>query len=144
VVPCERDREAGCGIGLRPPSRRPGNFLWIAAPALAAIAALALLVLPSGQMTSVTATSDSSQTVTESRRTKLLETEGSSVIPLVMAPVVVAGIPLLVPRPRRRRVAMASAALLWVFVVLGLASIGLYFVPAAAVLTAAVVRERGR
>ncbi|MGE5227409.1 MAG: hypothetical protein ACM3OO_11105 [Planctomycetaceae bacterium] len=64
--------------------------------------------------------------------------DGSWVLVVVSVPVLVALIPVLV---RRRRARIVSAVLLWAGCVVGMWSVGMFFVPAAIVMTVAAARD---
>ncbi len=64
--------------------------------------------------------------------------DGSWVLVVVSVPVLVALVPLLL---RRRIACIVSAALLWVGCVLGMFSVGIFFVPAAITMTVAAARR---
>ena len=68
------------------------------------------------------------------------EVDGSYILVVVAVPVVIALLPVLV---RHRSAAVVSATLLWVCCMLGIASIGMFFIPSAVLMTiAAVHRDR--
>ena len=70
----------------------------------------------------------------------IFEVDGSWVLVVVSVPVLISLLPTMVPR---RAVMAVAAALLWVCCVIGLFSVGLFFVPAAVLMTvAAVARDR--
>ena len=91
----------------------------------------ALLALyPGGETRSATPIgSDQARTA---RRSNLIETEGYSVLALLLFPIVVAAVAV-IARPGRwqRQVRIACATLLAAFCVLGIASVGFPYVPAA-------------
>lgn len=112
---------------------------------LLAIAGIALLLLVP-TYTGVAETGAGREPAIDERLSRtLLEVNGNDVLPLVVLPMLIAGAALLAASSRSRRVFWAVAAsVLWGYVVLGIFSIGLYFVPAAAALTlAAAVAQPG-
>lgn len=64
------------------------------------------------------------------------EVDGAWVLVVVSVPMLVSLLPVVVPRRAAR---VVSAVLLWVCCVVGLFSVGLFFVPAAALMTVAAV-----
>ena len=114
--------------------------------ALAWTIALSLLWLfvPAGQSESVSVSSDG-RTSTESSTHTLVEVEGASVVIVLAVPVVLAGIAVAAARATRARgIRFACGALLMAGCLLGAASIGLPYVPAAVALflSGALTRER--
>lgn len=70
----------------------------------------------------------------------IFEIDGSWVLVVVSVPVLISLLPMMVPRRTARVVA---AVLLWACCVIALFSVGLFFVPAAVVMTvAAMTRDR--
>jgi hypothetical protein len=67
----------------------------------------------------------------------MFQENGAWVLVVVAVPVLVALIPVFV---RHRRVRIASAVLLWFGCVLGMLSVGMFFVPAAILMTIAASR----
>ena len=63
---------------------------------------------------------------------------GAWVLVVVSVPVLVAFVPVLV---RRRPARIASAVLLWIGCLLGMLSVGMFFVPAAILMTVAATRR---
>jgi hypothetical protein len=120
-------------------SRRPGNRAVTVAFLLACAAFLALLVVPWGAQ----ATSDAGDGSTE--RVTLPESEGSGVVRTLVGPVLVTGIALAVA-PLRRKVRsvvwFTTATALWLGVLGGMASIGVFFLPAAVAMSVASSRAR--
>ena len=108
---------------------------------LAVVASAALAVLPTGSKTvAVQAGEPTAPAVT---RESLLEHEGASVLVVLALPVLAAAPGAVVgAAPRRRRVRAVSAGLLWAFTVLGAASVGLFYVPAALAMTVAACAPR--
>jgi LPXTG-motif cell wall-anchored protein len=72
----------------------------------------------------------------------LVEANGMTVLGVLILPVLLAGIGLVAVRRRRRLVLVAVMVALVVFCVLGLASVGLFYLPAAVALVIAVVGWR--
>lgn len=100
--------------------------LQIAALAVVITAAIALLVLPTS--TSVTSSSDGSELTTSQT---LLESMGPSVLLILAAPIAMAALPLFSRGRAWVALSIASAVLLWLFVILGLLTIGVFFLPGA-------------
>jgi hypothetical protein len=125
---------------VSPPVNRLVLFLPLL---LAVVATVVLLVVPTGREESIS-TGPSGVTIRSSRSTTLVQSDGLDVLVLLAIPVVLTGLPLVFRRPRWRRVALlAASVLLLVLVVLGAASIGLFYLPAAvAMVIAAVVADR--
>lgn len=71
-------------------------------------------------------------------RRSLLAAEGPGVAVLLAVPLLVCALPVLIPRPA---VAWGSAALLAAGVLVGLASVGLYYLPVLALLVAGAWRR---
>ncbi|HET8615871.1 MAG TPA: hypothetical protein VFL94_10125 [Actinomycetales bacterium] len=97
----------------------------IAALALAALATLLLLVLPA-----YSSTSQSSDGPSVTTTTTLLEQQGPGVLGILAVPLVLMLVPLYVRGGARRWVSLACTALLFVGALLGLASIGMFYLPA--------------
>ena len=68
----------------------------------------------------------------------MFQVNGAWVLVVVSVPVLVALIPVLV---RHRRARIVSAVLLWFGCVLGMLSVGMFFVPAAILMTIAASRS---
>jgi hypothetical protein len=100
--------------------------LQIAALAVVITAAIALLVLPTS--TSVTSSSDGSEVTTSQT---LLASMGPSVLLILAAPIAMAALPLFSRGRAWVALSIASAVLLWLFVILGLLTIGVFFLPGA-------------
>ncbi|HEU4642597.1 MAG TPA: hypothetical protein VFS44_09090 [Gemmatimonadaceae bacterium] len=74
----------------------------------------------------------------------LLAVNGPRALIALLLPVLLTALPLLARRPAtRRRLAGAAAVLLGVFVLLGAASVGLFYLPAALALVLAAVASDG-
>jgi cytochrome bd-type quinol oxidase subunit 2 len=127
------------------PPRDRAAARWAIAGLIWTIAlSLLWLFVPSGQSTSVSVSSDGT-TVTESSTHTLVESEGSSVVLVLAVPVVVAGIAVAAARATRPRgIRFACGGLLMAACLLGAASIGLPYVPAAVALflSGALTRQR--
>ena len=111
---------------------------------LAVVAAVALLVVPTGREESVSVGSSGEMT-RSGRSTTLVQSDGwSALVPLAI-PVVLAGVPPAFRRSRWRGVALAAASvLLLAFVVLSAASIGLFYLPVAGAMVAAAIVDGRR
>jgi hypothetical protein len=72
----------------------------------------------------------------------LLDAEGPGVIVTLAVPVLICAIPLLAPARHRRAAAWISAVLLGIGVILGLLSVGVYFVPSLILLIIGANRVR--
>jgi drug/metabolite transporter (DMT)-like permease len=112
---------------------------------LALVAAVAVLSLPLVQTVFVRrGTAGQEEQITRSRT--LLEEEGPLAVALVAFPVIVAAIPMVGERlrPGSRALRVVAAVFLWLFVVLGLASIGWFFALSAIAMTVAALARRNR
>lgn len=116
-----------------------GHAWQLAAVALAVVASVLLLVVPTG--TSETTTSTGEHT---SESTTLLGTEGPSVLWPLLVPVLLTLVPLLVSRRLRPAVSITCTVLLAVGVILAVLSIGVFFVPALVLAVIACVRTLAR
>ncbi|HEX2192032.1 MAG TPA: hypothetical protein VHH09_02475, partial [Acidimicrobiales bacterium] len=105
---------------------------------LAIGASAALALLPTGSKT-VAVRAD--EPVSEVTHESLLEHEGGSVLVVLAVPVLAAALGA-VTAPGHRRARIVSAVLVWAFSILGAASIGLFYVPAALAMTVAARRSR--
>lgn len=76
--------------------------------------------------------------VTRSHNVSLFQTDGAWVLVVVSVPVLVALVPVLV---RHRAARIVSAVLLWMGCVVGMWSVGVFFLPAAIVMTVAAARR---
>jgi hypothetical protein len=119
-------------------SDRTTRTLAWAAVAWTVLVGLALLVVPTG--TSVAVASNGSEVVTTTSHETLLETEGPSVIAVLLVPVAVALAGALGRGRRDRRRRIVAGSVLAVFCVLGAMSLGVFYVPAAAALLVAGLR----
>jgi hypothetical protein len=124
-----------------------GSFIARTSLVLAAIAAVAVLFLPLGQAVTEQPQNTLGPAVpATSERTTLLAEEGPWVIGLAAFPVALAAIPVIGERirPGSRALRIVTAAALWLFVVVGLASIGWFYAPSAIAMTLAAVARRPR
>jgi hypothetical protein len=126
---------------MGPRSRRrvadPGTTWALAALAWAVVLGILWLVLPLGQSTSVTSSSDGT-TVVESSRQSLLGSEGARVVLVLAVPVVLAAIAVGVAGSRRAAlVRFVCGGALAVGCLLGAMTVGLPYVPAAVFLLVA-------
>lgn len=106
----------------------PKRVVQIAALALALTAALMIAVLP--MYTEMTVSSDGTESTS---RATVLEVNGLWVLVLIAVPVLLAALPLSARGRAWQPLSITSAALLSACVVLGMVSIGLFFLPAAVV-----------
>jgi hypothetical protein len=109
----------------------------VAALLLAVIGALVAAFAPLGSAMEVSG-SPGGVMVTRTSNVSLFQTEGAWVLVVVSVPVLVALVPVLV---RRRAARIVSAVLLWIGCVVGMWSVGLFFLPAAIVMTVAAARR---
>ena len=109
----------------------------LAAFLAAGLGALIAAFAPTGRVTESFGSS-SGVFSTRSYSESMFQVNGAWVLVVVAVPVLVALVPVLV---RRRRVRIASAALLWFGCVLGMLSVGMFFVPAAILMTIAASRR---
>ncbi len=112
------------------------RFTWVAF-FLAVSGALIAAFAPTGQVME-SLLSPGGEVVTRSYNVSLFQTEGAWILVVVSVPVLVASIPVLV---RRRAARIVSAVLLWIGCIVGMWSVGMFFVPAAIVMTAAAARS---
>jgi hypothetical protein len=79
-------------------------------------------------------------------RTNLLQEEGPRIVLLAAFPVLLAAAPFIGERfrPGSRALRVVAAVFLWLFVVVGLASIGWFFAPSAIAMTMAALARRRR
>ncbi len=111
---------------------------------LAAVAAFAVVALPTVSRSTVASADPNGRSVFTESRLPLLATEGWTVLIPVSIPVVVALVPVLGRHHRWvQRSREVSAALLAVGVVLAMASIGMFYLPLLAVLVAAALSGSG-
>jgi hypothetical protein len=123
-------------------SRQRGRVMLLLAPLLLAVAtAIVLLVVPTGRQESCFV-GIGGETSCSSRSTTLPESDGWDVLAVLAIPVALAGAPLMLGSTRLRRPALVvSSLLLLAFAALGAASIGLFYLPAAAAMVIAAVLD---
>ncbi len=123
-------------------SRQRGRVMLLLAPLLLAVAtAIVLLLVPTGRQESCFV-GIGGETSCSSRSTTLPESDGWDVLAVLAIPVVIAGAPLMLGSTRLRRPALVvSSLLLLAFAALGAASIGLFYLPAAAAMVIAAVLD---
>jgi hypothetical protein len=133
------------GLMERPQMPDSGTLATRASLILAVVAAVAVLSLPLVQ-TAFVRRGSAGQEQQITRSTSLLEEEGPLAIALVAFPVVVAAIPMVGERlrPGSRALRVVAAVALWLFVLVGLASIGWFFAPSAIAMTLAALARRRR
>jgi hypothetical protein len=106
----------------------------------ALVAGFVVAFFPSGTSCSVGLEAGQRAAVETCRSTTLLAEEGLRILAIVAIPIAVTLVPVLVPS---RVVRVVAALLLWIGCALAILSIGIFFVPAAIVMTvAAVMRDR--
>jgi hypothetical protein len=109
---------------------------------LALVATLALLLVPAYSSTEARSSSVGPVEVEKHSET-LVQSEGWGVIMLILIPVLVSATPLaLVGSSHERTVQIAASVLLLLFGLLGAASIGLFYLPSALVMTLAAIFHR--
>jgi hypothetical protein len=109
----------------RRPARRRTDVWQLASLGLSLLASLLLLVLP--VYSSATSSSDGPEVTTTST---LLEVNGPGVLVILAVPVLLMLLPLYARRRARRWVSLACTLVLAAGALLGLASIGLFYLPA--------------
>lgn len=114
------------------------NVRQVLALSLAIMASLVLLLVP--MYTQVKLTSGGHEQVSHPT---LVETVGPSILVPLLIPVALTALPLLTRGRTRTPVSVATTVALVVFVVIGSASIGWFYVPAMAAAVAAVVTSMG-
>ncbi|HEV8572203.1 MAG TPA: hypothetical protein VGR49_04010 [Actinomycetota bacterium] len=124
----------------------PGSLAARISLVLAVVAAVAVLFLPVGRSSTIRSVAPGEPPPQEVvRSTNLLAEEGPEVVALAAFPVVLAAIPIVGERfrPGSRGLRILSAVFLWLFLIVGLASIGWFYLPSAIAMTfAAVARLR--
>jgi hypothetical protein len=124
----------------------PGSLAARISLVLAVAAAVAVLFLPLGRSATVGSVAPGEPApLEEVRSTNLLAEEGPMVVALAAFPVLLAAIPVVGERfrPGSRGLRIVAAVFLWMFVAVGLASIGWFYLPSAIAMTfAAVARLR--
>jgi hypothetical protein len=108
----------------------------LAAFLVAVLGALVAAFAPTGRVEESFGSS-SGAFVTRSYSVSMFQENGAWVLVVVSVPVLVALIPVLV---RHRRARIVSAVLLWFGCLLGMLSVGMFFVPAAILMTIAASR----
>ena len=103
---------------------------------LAIIGALVAAFAPLGREVGTTVSSDGTVT-TSSGSVSIFQTDGAWVLVVGSVPVLLAMLPLVV---RRKSARVAAAVLLWLCCLVGVFSIGMFFVPAAIAMTIAAAR----
>jgi hypothetical protein len=122
-----------------------GNLATRLSLILAIVAAGAVLFLPLGRAVTTQPAEPGKRAPEQVSSTTLLEEEGPRAVALVAFPVLVAAVPMVGDRlrPGSRVLRVVAAVALWLFVVVGLASIGWFFAPSAIAMTlAALSRSR--
>lgn len=114
------------------------NVRQVLALSLAIVASLVLLLVP--MYTQVKLTSGGPEQVSHPT---MVETVGPSIFVPLLIPVALTALPLLTRGRTRSPVSVATTVALVVFVVIGSASIGWFYVPAMAAAVAAVVTSMG-
>lgn len=109
------------------------NRVVLAAFVIAVVGALVAAFAPLGTTCEGTITGG----VSHCSGTSTFSVDGAWVLVVVSVPVLVALVPLVV---RRRAPTIASAVLLWVGCVLGILSVGIFFLPATILMTVAAAR----
>lgn len=115
------------------------NVRQVLAFALAIVASVVLLLVPF--YTQVKVTSGGPEQVTHPT---LLEINGPSIFVPLLIPVVLTGLPLLIRGRARTPVSVVATVGLAIFVVIGSASIGWFYIPALTAAVAAVVSSLDR
>ena len=110
------------------------NRVVVAAFVLAVVGALAAAFAPLGTTCGATAPGG----VSHCSGTSTFSVDGAWVLVVVSVPVLVALVPVLV---RRRAAIIASTVLLWIGCILGMLSIGIFFLPSAILMTVAASRR---
>jgi hypothetical protein len=114
-------------------NQAPGRPWTVAGVSLTAAVSLVLMFVPLIS----TASSDGG-----SDRQSLFENEGWMAAAGLAIPVLISAAPLLVPHRHRGLATIAAAALLAIGVLVSIASVGLFYVPSAALLVVAAVRTQ--
>jgi len=126
----------------------PGSLAAKISLVLAVVAAVAVLFLPLGRSATVgpVAPGEPAPLEEEVRSTNLLAEEGPMVVALAAFPVLLAAIPVVGERfrPGSRGLRVVAAVFLWMFVAVGLASIGWFYLPSAIAMTVAAVARLRR
>jgi hypothetical protein len=114
----------------------------VASSACAAAAALGLVLIPIGGSQTASVDSAGSIHMGPVERMTLFQEQGGSVLVLLAVPVALTLVGLLSPARVRLVISVITTALLWVGVLAGMLSIGLFFTPA--VLCAIVAIAKGK
>ena len=101
---------------------------------VAVLGALVAAFAPTGRMESGTGTSSGGVFVTHSSRVSMFQTNGAWVLIVVSVPVLVCLVAVLVDHRAAR---IVGAVLLWIGCVLGMFSVGMFFIPSAILMTLA-------
>jgi hypothetical protein len=109
-----------------------------AAFAAAVVGGLVAAFAPLGQECSMSAGTASGTAQERCVGTSLFQHEGAWILVVVSVPVIVALLPVLV---RHQAARVVSTVLLWACVVVAMLSVGLFFLPAAILMTIAAVRR---
>jgi hypothetical protein len=112
---------------------------------LAVVAAAAVLFLPLGRSATVESVSPGEAPAQEEvGSTNLLAEQGPTVVVLAAFPVLLAAVPVVGERfrPGSRGLRILGAVFLWLFVIVGLASIGWFYAPSAIAMTVAAAARR--
>lgn len=126
------------------PRTRGRGVVWLVVSVLLAVAISALLLfLPLGASTGASTEhvpnpGTSEQVQTNEARQTLLETEGWSIVGVLLIPIALAVAPLLTPRRARYAAALGCTILLAAAVFIGSASIGLFYLPVVVTMAVAV------
>lgn len=104
---------------------------------LAVVGALVAAFAPTGTL-GESSGSPGGPVVMHTSHVSLFQTEGAWIFIVVSVPVLVALIPMVA---RHRRARTASAVLLWIGCLVGMWSIGMFFIPAAIAMTVAATRR---
>jgi hypothetical protein len=113
------------------------RWFTLAAFLLAVIAAVVAAFTPTGQLVESSG-SPGGAIVTRSSNVSIFQTDGAWVLVVVSVPVLVALVPILIPHRTAR---IVSVVLLWIGCIVGMWSVGLFFVPAAIAMTVAATRR---
>jgi hypothetical protein len=112
--------------------------LAIAAFLAAVVGALAAAFAPTGQVVERYGSAAGTD-VTHSYSVSTFHEDGAWVLAVVLVPVLLTLVPMLV---RSRKAWIVSTALLWIGCIAGLASVGMFFVPAAILMTIATSQDK--
>ncbi|MFA5565569.1 MAG: hypothetical protein WC184_07190 [Acidimicrobiia bacterium] len=123
-------------------------YRWnLIALAVVVISAVLVLLVPTGSSVEVSVVQDElgarTETVTKDS-VSLLENEGPSVLILMAIPVLLVAVPLILPVARRQQARVFVTGLMGVFIVLGMMSIGVFFIPTLTVMMISVLVNRSK